>query len=202
MKILLSQKRKKRGQVSPNPVKVMHHPMCTTLCSAFYMPWNALPQPDPAGSLSLSTYKHIHGVQYLWDRGRCMLSHHNGLWILAATMLCGCGPAMLATCKQIDTNSTYPPFSGKAVAPASTTLIPYYSPLNELVIKLGTNNSSAIDRAVARNTDFAGAHRHFDDPSWGKYLVLSSSPCTISNHFFGFSGISICSILLQDLRRW
>jgi hypothetical protein len=80
-----------------------------------------LPQEaQQAASLSLSTYKHIY--IYVWERKMhvviIMVSES-----IAATRLCGCGPAamLLATCKQIDTNSSYLQFSGRAVAPATCT---------------------------------------------------------------------------------
>jgi hypothetical protein len=82
-----------------------------------------LPRKHNKQPLSLSLHISIYTYTVsLWERKmHVVIIMVSGS--IAATRLCGCGPAamLLATCKQIDTDSSYLPFSGKAVAPATCT---------------------------------------------------------------------------------
>jgi len=91
------------------------------------LPWNACRRKHNKQPLSLSLSLSLHISIYtytvsVWERKmHVVIIMVSGS--IAATRLCGCGPAamLLATCKQIDTDSSYLQFSGKAVAPATCT---------------------------------------------------------------------------------
>lgn len=142
--LLLSTQREKKGaHVSPNPVKVMHHPICTTTCSAFACLWNIC-MHAPAMTRKQAP---LSIMAFLCAEEDVIIMV---LWILAATMpagqACGCGPAMHATCRQIYTNSCYLPIpiSGGGDSSSKPSLHPLWDffplpiELNELV-KLGAN---------------------------------------------------------------
>jgi len=90
LKILRSTQREKRGHVSPNPVKVMHHPMHHngTMCSAFACGIYACPCHDQEATLSLYSLSVWRDDVITMVSGSLLQPGRPGLWLWTCHASC------------------------------------------------------------------------------------------------------------------